>query len=91
MVIPVAPRLVMVMPTIISLYIIVMERLRFSSPPVVNMRRTIAFLCVMAMVYGIRFCLGRPLSKAMRRAILRVCEAWGMVWVVAMVECFRLS
>ena len=90
MIIPVAPRLVMVMPTIISLYI-VMERLRFSSPPVVNMRRTIAFLCVMAMVYGFRFCLGRPLSKAMRRAIHPVCEAWGMVWVVAMVECFRLS
>ena len=89
MIIPVAPRLVMVMPTIISLYI-VMERPRFSSPPVVNMR-TIAFLCVVAMVYGIRFCPGRPLSKAMRRAILPVCEAWGMVWVVAMVECFGLS
>ena len=90
MIIPVAPRLVMVMPTIISLYI-VMERLRFSSPPVVNMRRTIAFLCVMAMVYGIMFCPGRPLSKAMGRAMHPVCGAWGMVWVVAMVECFRLS
>ena len=87
MIIPVAPRLVMVMPTIISLYI-VMERPRFSSPPVVNMRRTIAFLCVMAMVYGIRFCPGRPLSKAMRRVIHPVCGASGMVWVV---ECFRLS